>query len=498
MPVLKLMTNKKLLIFCLAVMLLLGFVLAAGGAGASPLAERGADLRLVRGWMVLPAQAAANDQSGALTNANCIMCHQDHDLNGYTRDSLRVSLTVDETAYNQSVHGQAGVLCVGCHSTFTTYPHSDVEQVTCEQCHVENMTIVVPLQYDNGRAMEAHFNETCRNCHADIYSANSIHSAVAAAGQVNAPLCTDCHGSHEVQSPAVPPSRILTTCGRCHTTVYQDFLAGKHNAADPLTQTCADCHIPHEGHVTSGEVLTTPEPTPVAVSGDQSYLVQWNSSCTMCHAYPNFIGKAEDSSTISLTVLEKELSQSVHGQAGLGCAACHPSITGYPHSDVEQVACSTCHASAEPNAEIVANLPYPTTRSLSTQLNEACRTCHEDQFTATTKGMHAQSLADGNPQAPLCIDCHGSHGVQPATSRASIPETCAKCHTAAYTSYQSSVHGTAVAAGNLDAPTCADCHGMHTVSGPSEIGFRNASVAICTLPCRPGNDGQIRDCLQYF
>jgi predicted CXXCH cytochrome family protein len=329
--------------------------------------------------------------------------------------------------------------------------------------------------------MEAHFNQTCRNCHEAIYTGNSIHSAVAASGQVNAPLCSDCHGSHEIQSPAVPPERIITTCGSCHTSVSEDFQAGMHYTADPVAQTCADCHLPHEGQPAGGEVVATPAPTSIPVSGGQSYIDQWNSSCTMCHAYPEFTGQAEDLSTVSLTVLDQELSQSVHGQAGLGCAACHPSITGYPHSAGEQVACSTCHASSEPGAELIAHLPYPSTRDLTIELNEACRSCHDDQYQATTHGMHAQSFAGGNPQAPLCTDCHGSHAIQPVQgSQLSKAQTCAKCHTAAYTSYESSIHGTAAANGNPDVPTCANCHGVHMVTGPSEAAFRNASVTICT------------------
>ena len=461
MPVSKRMTKNKLLIAFLAVLLLLGL---------EWLARTGA------------ANAAPNDSPARLTNANCTMCHQDEQLNGFTRDSIRVNLTVDTQGYNESVHGQAGVLCVGCHSTFTTYPHSEVEQVTCEQCHVDNATIVVPLPHDNGRAMEAHFNETCKNCHADVYSANSIHAAVAASGQVNAPLCSDCHGAHEIQSPAVPPERIITTCSRCHTGVYENFLSNEHFGADPLAQTCADCHIPHELQAAPAEVTPTPQPTPVEESGGQTYLSLWNSTCTMCHNYPNFTGKAEDSSTVSLTIVEEELSKSVHGKAGLGCAACHSTITGYPHHDTEQVSCSTCHAATDPEAMIIADLPYESTRALSIELNEACYSCHEEEFDASANSMHTKSFEEGNLQAPLCVDCHGSHAVQPVQgSRASISQSCAKCHTAVYTSYQSSVHGEAIEKdGSLEAPTCADCHGMHNVIGPSETGFRNATVAICT------------------
>jgi len=482
MPEIKFFTKNKLLIIFLAVLLLLGLELRAETVRAGHMAGSGSRLGDIGRLMIIPANAAVHSSPASLSNSNCIMCHQYDKFKGVTRDSQQVSLTVDEQGFNQSVHGQAGVFCVGCHTTFTTYPHSDVEQVTCEQCHEQNITVVANLPYDNPRAMVAHFNETCRSCHPNEYSANSIHSSVAANGQINTPLCTDCHGGHEVQPPADPPERITLTCSRCHTAVYEDFQSNQHNSADPLTQTCADCHIPHEIQAAPAEPAATPQPTPAEESGDQSYLNQWNSTCTMCHAYPNLIGKAEDSSTVSLTVTEQELSESVHGKAGLGCAACHPSTTGYPHHDTEQIACSTCHGSANPEAEIVANLPYESTRALSIQLNEACRTCHEDQYKASADSMHTKAFEDGNQQAPLCVDCHGSHSVQSTEgSRASISQSCAKCHTAAYTSYQSSVHGAAIEKdGNPDAPTCADCHGVHTVSGPSQANFRNESVATCT------------------
>jgi hypothetical protein len=202
----------------------------------------------------------------------------------------------------------------------------------------------------------------------------------------------------------------------------------------------------------------------------------------MCHAYPNLVGKAQDSTTLSLTVTDRELSESVHGKAGLGCAACHPSVTGYPHQGIEQVTCSTCHASANPEAEIVANLPYESVRAVQIQLNEACRTCHEEEYQASADSMHSKSFEDGNLHAPLCVDCHGSHGVQSLkASRASISQSCEKCHESAVTSYQSSVHGAALAAdSSTDAPTCADCHGVHDVTGPSQANFRSESVAACT------------------
>ena len=468
--------HKKYFIIFFTVLIFLWAGWHAGNVQASRLADTGS--KLVNGSK--PLSFPPNSPAG-LTNANCIMCHQSDRLKGITRDSLQVSLTVDDGVFNQSVHGKAGILCVSCHTTFSTYPHSDAKQVSCEQCHEQEGLIIAKLPHDNRRMMEAQFNETCRNCHPDEYSAKNMHTLVAIRGQMNTPLCTDCHGGHDVQKPADPPQRITITCTRCHTKVSTDFLGNGHHSASPLTQTCADCHSPHEIETAPAEPAASLTPTPIVEVEDQSYLSLWNSTCTMCHAYPNLTGKAQDSTTISLTVNDKDFNESVHGKAGLGCAACHQSITGYPHQEKEQIACSTCHGSADPQAEIIAKLPFETSRAVSVQLNDACRTCHEDEYKASADSMHTKSQEDGNLQAPLCVDCHGSHTVQSSKgSRAGLSEVCAKCHASVYTSYQSSVHGVAIEKGNSpDAPTCGNCHGVHSVSGPSQINFRNQSVATC-------------------
>jgi len=473
--------NKVLLISFLAVILLLGLGWRARPVRAGQLVENGSILLPIGRLGFNPAKVAAVGAPTNLTNSNCVMCHQSNKLKGVTQDSLQVSLAVDEQSFNQSVHGKAGILCVGCHTTFTTYPHSDAKQVTCEQCHEQNITVVASLPHENRRMMEVQLNESCRNCHANEYIGTNVHSAISLEGQINAPLCTDCHGGHDVQHPAQPPARIMVTCGRCHTAVYSDFQATEHYTADPLTQTCTACHFPHDPQATPVEPAATPAPTPVVTSEDTSFLGRWNSSCTMCHAYPSLVGKARDSTTISLTVTDQELSESVHGKAGLGCAACHKTFTGYPHQDTEQIACSRCHASAYPDAEIVANLPFESSRDVSIQLNEACRTCHEDEYKASADSMHTKSLEDGNLQAPLCVDCHGSHAVSsPKGSRAGISQSCVKCHASVYTSYQSSVHGAAIEKdGSPDAPTCADCHGVHAITGPRQANFRSQSVATC-------------------
>ncbi|MEJ1644175.1 hypothetical protein SMA60_28565, partial [Escherichia coli] len=84
--------------------------------------------------------------------------------------------------------------------------------------------------------------------------------------------------------------------------------------------------------------------------------------------------------------------------------------------------------------------------------------------------VHQNALAAGNTDAAVCTDCHNPHTQKRLTNpdtgkllgyaRLHIPQTCAQCHSAIYDQYKESVHGKALTEdGNLDVPTCTDCHG---------------------------------------
>lgn len=211
-----------------------------------------------------------------------------------------------------------------------------------------------------------------------------------------------------------------------------------------------------------------------------------HSNCLMCHANPQFTGVFENREEISLYVSQDHYSRSVHGKKGLQCVACHPNIAGYPHSDAKQVTCLECHDEKGGNMEtkfaaMRVELPYAEPRALSLPINEYCRPCHQKEFDSTIDSAHVKVLNSGNTQAPVCLDCHGSHEVMPPDEpRAKISQTCAKCHEAVYSSYRSSVHGAALENdSNPDVPTCIDCHGVHSVRGPRDPSFRGDSIVVC-------------------
>jgi hypothetical protein len=84
--------------------------------------------------------------------------------------------------------------------------------------------------------------------------------------------------------------------------------------------------------------------------------------------------------------------------------------------------------------------------------------------------VHGRAVAQGSKKAAVCTDCHDHHAVRPANDALSgifkfnVARTCGKCHVAIASQYVESVHGKALARGNWNAPVCTDCHGIHTIS----------------------------------
>jgi len=106
--------------------------------------------------------------------------------------------------------------------------------------------------------------------------------------------------------------------------------------------------------------------------------------------------------------------------------------------------------------------------------------------------IHSQELAKGNSSAASCVDCHSGHnilnGIDPNSpvNKRKIPETCGTCHPDITKEYKQSIHGKAVANGNLDSPVCTTCHGEHKILShfdpESPVAFKNLSAQVCS-PC---------------
>jgi predicted CXXCH cytochrome family protein len=233
------------------------------------------------------------------------------------------------------------------------------------------------------------------------------------------------------------------------------------------------------------------------------------SDCLACHGDKSMTTGAGH----SLFVSGQTFSASVHGS--LQCTDCHTDIKGFPHPNhIAPVQCKTCHADeASQLAGSVhaihdctschgsphAIFPKTDPRSAVYPLNipRTCGSCHGNPALAKKYGLpnvyteyldsiHGFAVGkEGLLVAANCQSCHGSHHILSPnnplspTYKANIPATCGKCHASVEAEYEEGIHGKALAAGNLKAPACTECHTAHLILQPTEAAFRMQSTPIC-------------------
>ena len=184
-----------------------------------------------------------------------------------------------------------------------------------------------------------------------------------------------------------------------------------------------------------------------------------NNQCLMCHSAPELSKRGPGGTIVSLHVDERVYSQSVHGKRL--CVDCHTDMRGqtFPHkSGAARVRCSSCHFMGNPvGAPVLGSV------------------------TEYADSVHGRAVKRGDPDAPRCASCHGSHDIrrpadpQSSVYRTNIPNTCGKCHGNAdflkrhnipvkgsYKIYRESVHGR-TADHQPPHAVCTDCHGAHTI-----------------------------------
>lgn len=206
-------------------------------------------------------------------------------------------------------------------------------------------------------------------------------------------------------------------------------------------------------------------PQPAAASAGQAA----NEDCLTCHSQVGMTMTLQPSGEVyPLTVDPAAFAKSVHGAGGIACTACHTNITGYPHPEFT------------PGSLRVAKI----------QMSGVCQNCHADQAQKVAAGVHQAALDAGDKNAAVCSDCHNPHtqlrmtdqatGTLIPTERIKIPTTCARCHNAIFEEYTVSAHGKLLlSTGNIDVPSCTECHGTHDMANPTTAEFRLASTDLC-------------------
>ena len=189
-------------------------------------------------------------------NANCLDCHGEahavHKVDD--RGSLVSPFNQVDTCgechsepeglidgFIDSVHGR-GLLRSGL-----------ISAPSCSDCHGDHRIFAI----DNERAPTSHKNspEMCGDCHVgvlDTWLSENKHGEIWQAGNMDGPVCTDCHSSHDIKDPNIGNNRLMMSgeCGDCHGELYNSYEWNFHGKFTSLgleaAATCSDCHTPHK------------------------------------------------------------------------------------------------------------------------------------------------------------------------------------------------------------------------------------------------------------
>ena len=331
----------------------------------------------------------------AAGNDDCLACHGDKDQ----KNAKGRSVFVDGESYKASIHGQAEIGCVDCHSDLKKvkdFPHADkLKPVDCSACHdkqavqmkasvhlqphrAENAIVVscadchgthdIRPKDDAASSVYAmNIPETCLRCHAERvkikngnefvrqYTQSAHYRALEKAGLSLSANCVTCHGGHDVKAMGDPEARvsrkaIIRTCGRCHVGIEKNYLEGVHGKdfvkGSKDVPVCTDCHNEHR--ILSPDDLSS-----------RVYATKVAAVCSRCHDNERLARQYG-----LLTSRLKSYSDSYHGTASkfgetrvANCASCHGfhdiRTSNDPKSPINAAnmakTCGQCHPGAGTN-----------------------------------------------------------------------------------------------------------------------------------------------------
>lgn len=295
----------------------------------------GALIFLLSLFLVSPANAEYPAQE---TEKYCLSCHGDPNLSVTLPSGEILSLYISEEVISHSAHSPLGIECEACHTEITTYPHPEIN-------------------FQTKRELSLNYYLTCQKCHSGNYekTLDSMHASVAASGNLDAPVCTDCHGAHDVRNPAEPRALISETCSKCHGEIVDSYKQSVHGRAlieedNPDVPVCTDCHGVHN--------IQDPRTA--------NFRVESPEMCAECHANQELMSKYGLSSDVysiyehswhgvDVTIYKARWPTIWHESAV--CTDCHGIHdilkTDDPNSRVNPdnllITCQECHPGVGPN-----------------------------------------------------------------------------------------------------------------------------------------------------
>ncbi|MGK5090708.1 hypothetical protein WDW89_01680 [Deltaproteobacteria bacterium TL4] len=314
-----------------------------------------------------------------INDKTCLSCHSNPDLE-VVKNGRNVSLYTDIAQLKGSVHAEQS--CVKCH--FDVNPARDpvcknLKSVDCSVCHAEPVK-----EYSEG-----------------------IHGKLLAEKDVDAPYCTDCHGSHGTlskhnhNSPTFP-EKVPELCGKCHKLGEKASNRKHSTQVNILGNYTASIH--GKGLFESGLLVT--------------------ATCQSCHTSHKELPASDPQSTVNVNNLAVTCAKCHHKINERLQASVHsPSVT---KTDKKLPTCNNCHSSH--------TIKRASLDDFRLGIFRECGQCHEALTQSYLESYHGKVSKLGVGRAAKCHDCHGSHNMYPKSDPRStlntdnIVETCKKCH----------------------------------------------------------------------
>ncbi len=277
-------------------------------------------------------------------NAACLACHNAPDRTLSFPNGDTTSVTINPAEFDASVH--SSMTCTSCHPTISGFPHP-------------------ALVAQDKRDYIQEYKDTCQKCHSDktMQTQDSVHSQALAAGNKNAPSCSDCHDPHtqvllkDNQGNLLPAARaqIPLTCAKCHNAIFSEYAGSVHGKGvlqgnNPDVPTCTSCHGVH----------SIPDPTTAAFRNSSIQL------CASCHTNRAIMDKYG----ISTQVLNTYVAD-FHGSTVTLFASRSPGEMS------NKPVCYDCHG-----IHNIASVDDPKNGlAIKQNLLVACQRCHQDANT---------------------------------------------------------------------------------------------------------------------
>lgn len=321
-----------------------------------------------------------------------VRCEENEECRGCHAQEGTGAPRVDFKAFRFSIHGKNQ--CIACHSDAASIPHAEkLAPVACRNCHRTESRVY--LDSDHGRhsaegkpeaaaCKDCHgpahsvlgaghpdspvnrrnLPKTCVRCHGDrermdkfrlsisapmdSYS-HTVHGEAYKLGIASAAVCTDCHGTHDLNGAADSASRIFwrnvpQTCGRCHAKVLEVYRRSIHglvsNAGIKESPVCTSCHGEHT-------IRSPKDPS------SSAYVGALTKTCSGCHALERLTAK------FGLPLDRfKSYMDTYHGLA-------------YQKGDFRVANCASCHGFHDvlPSADPLSSVNR-------TNMSKTCGKCH--------------------------------------------------------------------------------------------------------------------------